>query len=168
MLYENVEQLSTSNEKKTNNKDKKEWHMDEQTKYTLDCIFSLDCLLTDSSTSTQSGAFEFNKNKEIEKEVNLLSTYLSIETNLEGIPESAVFWLSNRIKMPNLSKLFSLLDGINSSSAIVERLFSICGVIANKRNQNMTHDLFQIRSMLASNIELLDDLSDDTFLDKTE
>lgn len=44
---------------------------------------------------------------------------------------------------------------IRSSSAFVERLFSICGIIRDKRSENMKEDLFEHRAMLASNIELI-------------
>ncbi len=48
-----------------------------------------------------------------------------------------------------------LITLINSSSAFIERFFSVCGVINTDRNQNMKHDLFEIYAFLTSNMHIL-------------
>ena len=56
---------------------------------------------------------------------------------------------------PHLSKLF-LKTSINSSSAIIERFFSICGIINTQRNQNMEFELFEILAIHSSNFKILE------------
>ena len=60
---------------------------------------------------------------------------------------SKKFWLQYEEKFPYIGKLFALTS-INSSSAFIERFFSICGVITTDRNQNIKHELFEFYAML--------------------
>ncbi len=123
--------------------------------------FILNGVLSDSTIAsqvTQRGAYRYNKNEVICKEVNTFSNALM---NLELINKqhrSADFWNENSIKYPNLTKLYRLLSTINSSSAFIERFFSQCGIIRTKRNQNMNPELFNLRAFLVSNIKILDEL----------
>jgi len=59
---------------------------------------------------------------------------------LSKIKSSKKFWSQNEEKFPYMSKLFALTS-INSSSAFIERFFSICGIINTDRNENMKHEL---------------------------
>ena len=80
---------------------------------------------------------------------------------MRKVYSSNVFWMNNFLKFYNLSKIFLIISGISCSSAFIERFFSICGIIGNQRNYNMKQDLFFMRAMLAGNIELLKDCSDE-------
>ena len=120
----------------------------------LDALFYND--ETQDPISSQAEVFLFQKNQEISKEISIFANMLSDPDFVNKTEASSVFWLRHAGQMPILSKLFILLSGISSSSAFVERLFSICGIIANKRNQNSKEDLFEMRAMLATNMELLE------------
>jgi hypothetical protein len=70
-----------------------------------------------------------------------------------------VFWQSFREKAPMLNQLYLILNNIPSSSAYIERFFSICGVVNKPRASTMTDGLFTCRCMLKTNIKILDELS---------
>ena len=108
--------------------------------------------------NSQEGAFKFQKQQEIKEEVQKFASLLSNPLFLKETLSSIDFWINNENKFPNLSKIYLMLSTITSSSAFIERFFSICGVIFDKRNQNSKDDLFITRSMLASNIKILDEL----------
>ena len=65
----------------------------------------------------------------------------------------------NNTKFPYLSKLALRLSNISSSSAFIERYFSICGFVQNDRNQNMSQDLFIKRCFLRANIKILNEIA---------
>jgi hypothetical protein len=48
---------------------------------------------------------------------------------------------------------------INSSSSFIERYFSICGFVQDKRRMNISIDLFQSRCLLRANIKILNELN---------
>ena len=103
-----------------------------------------------------------HKNQDILNEINDFAGIISNGLDMfNGISSSYEFWENNFLKFPHLSKVFLILSGINSSSAFIERFFSICGIIGNKKNCNMSQDLFFMRAMLAGNIELLNKCSED-------
>ena len=56
-----------------------------------------------------------------------------------------------------------ILLNINSSSAFIERFFSICGFIQDKRRQNITIELFKMRCILRANIKILSEIKDISF-----
>jgi hypothetical protein len=49
-----------------------------------------------------------------------------------------------------------ILFNITSNSAFVERFLTLSGIVSNERRGNMSSDLLIIRSMLSSNIKLLE------------
>ena len=65
------------------------------------------------------------------------------------------FWQKHRSTLPNLYKVARHLLSIPSSSAFVERFFSICGVICRKRAGNMSDKTLITRSFLKTNMKLL-------------
>jgi hypothetical protein len=69
------------------------------------------------------------------------------------------FWFKYESKFKLLSQLALILLNIPSSSAFIERFFSICGVICNKRSLNIGDDLLITRSLLKANIKLLNEIS---------
>ena len=48
---------------------------------------------------------------------------------------------------------------INSSSAFIERYFSICGLVQDKRRMNISIDLFKNRCFSRANIKILNELN---------
>ena len=70
------------------------------------------------------------------------------------------FWLENRNKFPNLAKLANILLNIPSSSAFIERFFSICGVVCKQRSMAMTDLLIITRALLKTNIHLLKEINE--------
>ena len=114
---------------------------------------------------------------DIKKEKDLFLTLIN-----ESKPSStAYFWNLNKKSLPIIAKLakrfyffintfflfkyefmfFLLLRLLNipASSAFIERYFSICGIVCNKRNQNMRGDLTIIRSLLKANTLILEEMS---------
>ena len=66
------------------------------------------------------------------------------------------FWLKNQSTLPNLYKLAKKLLNIQ---AFVERYFSICGIICTTKNTNMNDKTLVMRSVLKSNMNILDELN---------
>ena len=48
---------------------------------------------------------------------------------------------------------------INASNAFIERYFSICGFVQDKRRMNIAPDLFKTRCLLRANIKILNELN---------
>ena len=65
--------------------------------------------------------------------------------NCENSPE---FWIYNAENYPYLYKTALGLCSINSSSAFIERFFSISGVINDCRRGNLDKEIFLIRAFL--------------------
>jgi hypothetical protein len=80
---------------------------------------------------------------------------------LKEFGSTSAFWHKYRAKLPNLHKLSIILLNIPASSAYVERFFSICGFVNDKRRGNMKPDLLIKRCLLAANIDILNELSED-------
>ena len=69
---------------------------------------------------------------------------------------SSKFWLDNKKNFLNLYKLSLVLFNIPSSSAFVERFFSICGIVNNQRRGNMKDQNLINRAFLKTNIDLVE------------
>jgi len=65
------------------------------------------------------------------------------------------FWQENKLNLPLLFELTNILQNIPSSSAYVERFFSICGVVNRKRAGNMSDETLINRSFLKTNLNIL-------------
>jgi hypothetical protein len=98
------------------------------------------------------------KKKEIENEFNDFWKTILEEMFKKESTSTVQFWRKNSIKFPHMSKLALLLLTIQSSSAFIERFFSVCGVVCKPRASNMKDDLIIKRSMLKVNIKILDSL----------
>ena len=59
-----------------------------------------------------------------------------------------------------LNQLYLILNNIPSSSAFIERFFSICGVFNKPRASTMTDGLFRCRCMLKTNIKILEEITE--------
>lgn len=97
----------------------------------------------------------FHFNQETADEVKSYSNLIKDKNFIETCENSPDFWINNAEKYPILYKTALVLCSINSSSAFIERFFSICGVINDCRRGNMDKDLFFIRAFLACNIDIL-------------
>jgi len=69
------------------------------------------------------------------------------------------FWMKNCNEFPSLNQLTKVLLSIQSSSAFIERFFSICGIVCKKRSANMSDDQIILRSFLKSNMKLLNEMN---------
>ena len=65
------------------------------------------------------------------------------------------FRLKNISEMPNLYELAVILLNVQLSSAFIERVFSVCGVVCTRRATNMKPDLIVKRSIFKSNMHIL-------------
>jgi len=96
--------------------------------------------------------------KEIESELDEFKKILTTELILRCF-STQHFWLSNSKNFPYLFKLSCYLLNISSSSACIERYFSICGFINKKQSSNSYTDLFLDRCFLRANISILNNLN---------
>ena len=70
------------------------------------------------------------------------------------------FWLEKRKELPYLYNLCLMFFNILTSSAYVERFFSICGVVNRKRAGNMTDEKLINRAFLKSNLTILNEMAE--------
>ena len=94
------------------------------------------------------------KSTEAEKQTLEFITIIR-ESNLKKLKSTKSFWCEHKTSLPILFELANILLNIPSSSAFVERYFSMCGVVCKQRAGNMDPDLIITRSMLKSNLKLL-------------
>jgi hypothetical protein len=92
---------------------------------------------------------------------NEKASFLNIlrSKSLEEFKSTTSFWHKNRKKFPNLYKLSLILLNIPSSSAYIERFFSICGFVCDTRRGNMSTSLTIKRCLLSANIDILNELA---------
>jgi hypothetical protein len=83
---------------------------------------------------------------------------LSIKKKNGGC-SSKEFWIENFDTLPNLSKLYIALTTIPGSSSLIERFFSLCGIVCSKRNLRMKEDFIEVKCLLKSNMHLLNELN---------
>ena len=126
--------------------------------------------------------FVANKNEQIyaAKESSLRQIRIEVEKEIIKFKEilnshkmvynhsTSYFWLSNSKELPHLNKLSIILLNIQASSAFIERFFSITGVVFKSRCGNMGDDLIIIRSLLKTNMEILEKLTIDADLAENE
>ena len=111
------------------------------------------------SQNNLDAAHLFHLNQEVADEVKRYSNLIKDKNFIESCENSPDFWINNAENYPILYKTALVLCSINSSSAFIERFFSICGVINDCRRGNMDKDLFFIRAFLACNIDILNKLT---------
>lgn len=69
---------------------------------------------------------------ELEKEIKYYSNFLS-RINLLDIKDTGTFWKQYRTNFEKLYSFALILLGIPSSSASIERFFSLCGFMSKKQ-----------------------------------
>ena len=101
------------------------------------------------------------KKKDISKEIDIFRKLLFINNSkiIKECSSTSKFWLSHKLELPNLFNLVLILMNINASSAFIERYFSICGFVQDKRRMNIAPDLFKTRCLLRANIKILNELN---------
>jgi hypothetical protein len=69
-----------------------------------------------------------------------------------------VFWLENSGQFPYLSELALVLLSIPSSSAMIERFFTCCGIISDKFI-SIEDELFEYRALIRANKHIFDQMN---------
>ena len=87
------------------------------------------------------------------------SRNISTQRQTQNPISTKLFWQKNALQLPNLYEIALVLLNVQASSAFIERFFSICGVVCSRRATNMKPDLIIKRSMLKSNIHILNHLN---------
>ena len=93
-----------------------------------------------------------------ENEIKIEKFLTKLSENNFDFVSSRQFWIENSTKMPILADLSLLLLNIPSSSAFIDRFFSICGAICNKRSGNYSDDMIILRSFLKANMNTLQNM----------
>lgn len=88
----------------------------------------------------------------IQSEIEAFSTFLADKELMKTILSDKMFWQENKTKLPHLFTLATNYLALSSSSAYIERFFSICGIICNNRRNRMKDDLIINRGLLAANM----------------
>ncbi len=101
----------------------------------------------------------FNNNINIEKQIDFFKTLILQDDLITKICNNSEFWRKFQDKMPTLYSLALILENIPSTSAQIERFFSITGIICDKKRLRMTHEMIIMRSMLKANISILEELN---------
>ena len=109
-----------------------------------------------ASNIDKTNVVSFQLSLEIDKEVKEFTLILT-ETSFKKLC-TRQFWIKYQLRMPNLYKLFLYFMTISASSAIIERYFSICGVVCKQRSSNISEETIITRSMLKVNMSHLEDL----------
>ncbi len=95
--------------------------------------------------------FRMKMNDELEKYKVLL--YAKGQSIIKTTKSTSSFWREISDKLPMLAELAEILLNINSSSASIERFFSICGLVQNKRACNSDSQFFIFKCVLRANLD---------------
>lgn len=95
-------------------------------------------------------SFLENIDKQVEAFGNLLLK--------EPMQSTKEFWQENKSEIGLVYELYLLLSTIPSSSASIERFFSLCGSVCNPRACNMTDELVRTRCLLKGNLKIIEEL----------
>ena len=126
-------------------------------------------LSSDSDDDSLAGFLE-DDNYQVNDELNLEAKQMNLETEkielIKLLDENKIdttstkkFWLKNKSKFPYLKKLAEILLNIPSSSAFIERYYSLCGIVCKQRCGNMTNKQIINRSLLKANIKIINEMN---------
>jgi hypothetical protein len=161
MLVPKVNQVNEANEVlSTQSSSKSESHLDDDkssASQASSCVYSEE-ELDKKNVNNEFNLAPFISNKKVElineiKEFNLILQAMNLEKKQMFTTKS--FWEKYEIKMPNLFELALLLTHIPPSSSFIERFFSVCGIVKDKRQGNMSSNLLEMRSQLKANLSYL-------------
>ena len=113
----------------------------------------------DNSVAVSTETLERKQRKELQEEVAEYSVLVSSQTFKESSWSTKEFWLKHKQQFPKLFQLALILSNVPTSTAFIERFFSICGVICKKRMMNMDDDLLIARCLFKANLTLLKELN---------
>jgi hypothetical protein len=102
----------------------------------------------------------FTRDQELENEIVFFSSLLAKPETIKNTKSTLSFWKTHKTKMPKLFQLSIILLNITSTSAFIERFFSISGIVCDSRRLNMTEDLIIMRSLMKANIHILTELNE--------
>ena len=74
-----------------------------------------------------------------------------------GVRSAKDFWFSNHNEFRKLADLALHLPAILSSTAFIERFYSICGILGDDF-PNMSDELFETRAMMKANLDTLKEM----------
>ena len=103
---------------------------------------------------------EIEKKNQLANEIDNFTKFLQSKEFFDKYFSSKQFWIKNGKKFSNLSKLTLILLNILASSSCVERYFSICGVVCQKRNSHSNDDLIISRCLLKANMPILKEINE--------
>jgi len=112
----------------------------------------------DCHESTNESCKLFVLEKKLEAEIISYTDIISKPEIFKAYKSSNLFWKKYGIEMPMLGDLYLLLSNIPSTSAYIERFFSISGIICDKRRLRMKDELIECRSMLKANMSQVEEL----------
>lgn len=101
----------------------------------------------------------FKLKAQLVSERNMFNELFQNKSMLNSNMSTSSFWCKNSSNFPLLNKLSQVLLNIPASSAYIERYFSICGIVFDKKRMNMNPELLRMRSMIKANIKILDQMS---------
>jgi hypothetical protein len=102
---------------------------------------------------------EIELTKKLENEITIFTSIICDSQQINNITTSQSFWSEKVHVLPNLKKLWHIINNIPSSSAFIERFFSICGVICDVRSGAMKDDLIQKRCLMKANFNIIKELA---------
>ena len=100
--------------------------------------------------------------KQMNLETEKIEFIRLIDENKMESTSTRKFWLKNKSKFPFLKNLAEILLNIPSSSAFIERYYSLCGIICKQRCGNMTSKQIIERSLLKANIKTINEMNKKT------
>ena len=161
MLVPKVNNVNEANEVlSTQSSSKSESHLEDEkssASQASSCVYSED-ELEKKNVYNEFNLAPFISNKKVEleneiKEFNLILQAMKLEK--KQMFTTKAFWEKYEKKMPNLFELALLLTHIPPSSSFIERFFSVCGIVKDKRQGNMSSNLLEMRSQLKANLSYL-------------
>ena len=99
--------------------------------------------------------------KEIDDEITKFKQIISNDNFafILKVKSTSSFWANQCETLPKLKNLAAILMNVPSTSASLERFFSICGFISNKRSRSIDPDNFIKKCMLRANFEIVKNLN---------
>jgi len=132
----------------------------------INLLFADDDIVDQTESSSEILSLRMEKDKvnffqEIEPFAHLNYKFKEAQSLINKlVPKStAAFWRTNGHKFPFLRRLALILYNVPSSSAFIERFYSICGHVCKTKSGNYNLDTIIQRSMLKANIQLLEELN---------
>jgi hypothetical protein len=150
-----TEELSNTTSKNTN-KDKETANTPHSAASNFGEFFGSD----EENDTSNTESLILNRNKTIDAEVVYFSSLLGDPDVVKNTASTSKFWERHRNKMPILDKLQTILLNISSSSAFIERFFSISGIVCDARRLNQSEDLIIMKSLCKANMNVLTEMNE--------